>query len=90
MRLEIISGSSRQNSLSRRVAIFLQRYFKENTAHEIGLIDMKDWDLPQLDTVFTSVEKTPVEFKELSRRIFRCRCFYTSLSRIQWQLLSRT
>src|ERR1700704_43723 len=75
MRIEIISGSPRQNSLSRRVAIFLQRYFKENTAHEIGLIDMKDWDLPLLDNVFTSVEKTPVEFKELSRRIFGADAF---------------
>ena len=75
MRIEIISGSPREHSLSRRVAIFLQRYFKENTAHEIGLIDMKDWDLPQLDAVFSSVEKTPVEFKELSRRIFAADAF---------------
>ena len=75
MRIEIISGSPRVNSLSRRVAIFLQHYFKETTDHEIGLIDMKDWDLPQLDSVFTSVDQTPVEWKELSRRMFAADAF---------------
>ena len=75
MRIEIISGSPRQNSLSRRVAIFLQRYFKKNTPHEIGLIDMKDWDLPQMETVFTSIDQTPIEWRELSRRIFAADAF---------------
>jgi NAD(P)H-dependent FMN reductase len=75
MRIEIISGSPRQNSLSRRVALFLQNYFMENTLHEIGLIDMKDWDLPPMETVFTSVDQTPVEWKELSRRMFAADAF---------------
>ena len=87
MRIEIISGSPRLNSLSRRVAIFLQHYFKETTAHEIGLIDMKDWDLPQLDSVFTSVIR--LRLMERIKQENICNMLLYSVSpEIQWQLLS--
>jgi NAD(P)H-dependent FMN reductase len=70
MRIEIISGSPRTNSVTRRVALHLQNLFKKNTDHEIGLIDMQDWDLPILQTVFSSVENTPDQWKPLTQRIF--------------------
>ena len=70
MRIEIISGSPRTNSVTRRVALHLQNLLKKNTDHEIGLIDMQDWDLPILQTVFSSVENTPDQWKPLTQRIF--------------------
>ena len=70
MRIEIISGSPRTNSVTRRVALHLQNLLKETTDHEIGLIDMQDWDLPVLQTVFSSVENTPEQWKPLTQRIF--------------------
>jgi NAD(P)H-dependent FMN reductase len=45
------------------------------TNHEIGLIDMREWNLPFVETVFTSVDNTPEEFKPLSRRIFEADAF---------------
>ena len=70
MNIEIISGSPRENSLSRPAALYLKKYFLENTSHSIGLIDMQDWELPQVRTIFKSVDQTPAEWKELSNRIF--------------------
>lgn len=75
MRIEIISGSPRINSVTRRVALHLQKLLKETTDHEIGLIDLQDWDLPVLQTVFSSVENTPDPWKPLSKRIFAANAF---------------
>jgi NAD(P)H-dependent FMN reductase len=75
MKIEILSGSPRNNSATRRVALHLYTALKEKTNHEIGLIDLKDWNLPQMQTVFTSVENTPEEFKPLSKRMFEADAF---------------
>ncbi|MBN8879962.1 MAG: NADPH-dependent oxidoreductase [Chitinophagaceae bacterium] len=75
MRIEIISGSPRPNSITRRVALHLQHWIDQNTPHEAGLIDMKDWELPVAQTVFVSVEKTPEQFRPLSERIFGADAF---------------
>jgi NAD(P)H-dependent FMN reductase len=75
MRIEIISGSPRNNSLSKRVALHLENWLKTNTDHEIGLIDLQEWSLPPLQTVYVSLEKTPVEYRPLAERIFEADAF---------------
>jgi NAD(P)H-dependent FMN reductase len=75
MKIEIISGSPRSNSITKRVALHLFRILKETTQHEIGIIDMHEWNLPPMQTVFTSIENTPDEFKALSKRIFEADAF---------------
>lgn len=74
MRIEIISGSPRQNSMTRRVALALEKTLTE-TEHTTGLIDMKDHDIPPLQTVFTSVQITPEQYKPLAERIFSADAF---------------
>ena len=75
MKIEIISGSPRINSITRRVSLHLQRVLSETTDHEIGLIDLKDWDLPLMQPVFTSIDNTPNPWKPLSERIFTADAF---------------
>lgn len=75
MRIEIISGSPRTNSVTRRVAIHLHHVLSQTTDHEIGVIDMKEWDLPSMQTVFTSVGNTPDQWKPLSERVFAADAF---------------
>lgn len=75
MNIEIISGSPRAGSVTRRVALHLEQYLKSTTDHQVGLIDMKDWYLPHLDKVFLDVERTPEPFKPLSERIFAADAF---------------
>ncbi len=75
MKIEIISGSPRVNSVTRRVALHLQSMLSQSTEHEIGLIDMQEWDLPSMQTVFSSVDNTPEQWKPLSERIFAADAF---------------
>lgn len=70
MNIEIIAGSPRINGTSYRVALYLKNLFTEKTNHNIGLIDVRDWDIDLLQEVWTSVERTPDKFKPLAQRIF--------------------
>jgi NAD(P)H-dependent FMN reductase len=75
MKIEIISGSPRINSVTRRVALNLKKWLDNNTVHETDIIDMKDWNLPAVQSVFVSVDRTPDEFKPLAKRIFEADAF---------------
>ena len=75
MRIEIISGSPRVNSVTRRVALNLKKWLDSNTDHETDILDMKDWDLPAVQSVFVSVDRTPEAFKPLAEKIFKAEAF---------------
>jgi NAD(P)H-dependent FMN reductase len=70
MNIAIISGSPRKGSVTHRLAMFLKNQLTEKTAHEINIIDVRDWNLPLLQDVFMSIDKTPVEFKPLAEQMF--------------------
>jgi len=75
MRIEIISGSPRPNSVTHRVSLHLQNLLRGKTGHEVGIINLKDWNLPPLQSVFVSVAHTPAEFKPLAERMFAADAF---------------
>lgn len=75
MRIEIISGSPRPNSVTHRVALHLQKLLQEKTAHKVDIIHLKDWHLPAVQSVFVSVDHTPEEFKPLAKRMFAADAF---------------
>lgn len=75
MRIEIISGSPRPNSVTHRVALHLLNHLRKTTDHEVGVINLKDWNLPVLRSVFSSVAQAPDEFKPLAERIFAANAF---------------
>ncbi|MBX9784183.1 MAG: NAD(P)H-dependent oxidoreductase [Chitinophagaceae bacterium] len=75
MNIEIITGSPRENSVTHRVALFLQKHLSAHTQHYAEVIDVRDWELPMLQNVFTSVETTPDAFKPLSKRMFAAHAF---------------
>lgn len=70
MNIEIISGSPRINSVTRRVALHLKNWIAQNSNHDVDIIDMKDWTIPPVQSVWVSPEKAPVEFQPLAKRIF--------------------
>jgi len=70
MRIEILSGSSRQSSITYRLALHLQKVISEQTDHEVGIIDTREYDLPQLQAVITSLSAAPEEYKPLAERMF--------------------
>jgi len=57
------------------VALHLYRLLKEKTEHEIGLLEVRRYNLPLLQKVFTTVEETPEPFKELAHRMFSADAF---------------
>jgi NAD(P)H-dependent FMN reductase len=75
MKIEIIAGSPRINSITRRAALHLKNWLKQNSTHEIDIIDMKDWDVPPMQSVWVSVEKTPAQFRPLAERVFAADAF---------------
>jgi len=75
MKVIIISGSPRTSSLTKRVALHLLTAIEESTQHEVDLIDLQQWNLPPMETVFTSVDNTPDEFRSLSKKIFEADAF---------------
>lgn len=71
MKIEIISGSPRLNSVTKRVALHLKNQLSLNSNHEVNIIDMKDWNIPSLQSVWVSPDKAPLEFQQLAERIFK-------------------
>ena len=76
MNIEIVSGSPRKGSVTFRLALFLQKYLQEKTTHNIGLIDVRDWNMSTLqETVYASVANAPEEMKPLAKRMFAANAF---------------
>ena len=70
MRIEIISGSPRENSVTNRIALHLEGVLARSTDHEIGLIDLRDHVLPHIQKVFQTADDAPSEHRLLAERMF--------------------
>jgi NAD(P)H-dependent FMN reductase len=75
MKIEIISGSPREVSITVRIAKHLLAVLQEKKSVEVGMIDIRDYPLPFVQSVWSSPEKVPAEFKELGSRIFEADAF---------------
>lgn len=75
MKIEIISGSPRGNSITNRVALHLKKAIQDRTDHEVDIIDVRENELPLLQAVFSSVEATPEPYKEVAERILNANAF---------------
>ena len=75
MRIAIISGSPRGNSVTYRVALHLQNAIEQNSDHDVEIIDLREIEMPQLQTIFTSVESTPAEYKQVAESMFAANAF---------------
>lgn len=75
MRIEIISGSPRKESVTVRVAKFLENELKQRTDHEVGLIDLREWELPHVEKVYSNVDAVPESWRPVAERIFKADAF---------------
>jgi NAD(P)H-dependent FMN reductase len=75
MKIEIISGSPRQESITHRVALYLHQLLSESTPHEVGLIDVRDHQVGLLQKVIINVENAPEQYKALAERMFAAEAF---------------
>ncbi|WP_337042824.1 NADPH-dependent FMN reductase [Emticicia sp. 17c] len=75
MRIEIISGSPRHESVTARVALYLQQYLSKATDYSVGIIDVRTYELPFVQKVWTSPDAVPAQWKELGDRMFSADAF---------------
>ena len=76
MTVEIVSGSPRAASITVRIANYLKQYLQQHhPKHSTGIIDVREWKLGFLETVFNSVENTPDAYKPLTERMFAADAF---------------
>jgi NAD(P)H-dependent FMN reductase len=76
MNIEIVSGSPRAASVTHRLVLFLEKYLKSKTAHNIGVIDVRDWELPLLQQdVYTHATNAPQGLQALAKRMFDANAF---------------
>jgi len=75
MKIEIISGSPRGNSITNRVAIHLKDTIRQNADHEVNIIDVREIEMPLLQAIFTSAESTPEPYKEVAIRMLSADAF---------------
>ena len=76
MNIEIIAGSPRKGSVTFRLAKFLLQYLQEKTDHNVGLIDVREWNLLSLQQeVYSSVARTPEALQPLAKRMFGADAF---------------
>jgi NAD(P)H-dependent FMN reductase len=66
MKIKIISGSPRKNSITYRLALHL----KEALGPDAEIIDVRQYNLPFVQEVWSKPEKVPAEFKELGDKMF--------------------
>lgn len=76
MNIEIISGSPRQASVTHRLVLFLERYLKETTGHNVNVIDVRDWELPLLQQeVYRNEGIAPLALQPLAKRMLNADAF---------------
>jgi len=73
MKIVIISGSPRGNSITHRVALHLKKAMDAN--NQVDIIDLRQVELPLLQSVFTSVDATPEAYKDVAARMFAADAF---------------
>jgi NAD(P)H-dependent FMN reductase len=75
MKIEILSGSPRRNSTTARVALHLQKMLTEKTDHEVGVIDLREHNLPPLQEVFLAPHLAPEKYQAMATRMFDAQAF---------------
>lgn len=76
MNIEIISGSSRNDSITLRAAKYLLGQLQEEAlGHHIGLIDLREHHLDFIDTVYSTPEQAPQSIRAEAKRMFDADAF---------------
>ncbi|MEH6407514.1 MAG: NAD(P)H-dependent oxidoreductase [Leeuwenhoekiella sp.] len=75
MKIEIIAGSSRKQSLSIRVAKNLLTTLQTRTEHNVGLIAVNQIAMPFVEKAYSRPEDAPKEIRPYAQRVFEADAF---------------
>ena len=75
MKIEIIAGSPRKGSLSKRVALHLLTMLSGHEDVEVRMIDMQDHHLPPVHNPWQGPKDSPLDLREIATRVFDADAF---------------
>lgn len=76
MKITIISGSPRQQSVTVRVAKYLLKYFSEKySAHQFQFVNLQEHQIPFIQKVWSTLNDVPEEFKPVAEKIYSADAF---------------
>jgi NAD(P)H-dependent FMN reductase len=75
MKIEIISGSARTGSVTKRVAYHLHRILADAGEANVGIINLQENQLPLVQNVWQHHDDVPVHHQELAARVFQADAF---------------
>jgi NAD(P)H-dependent FMN reductase len=52
------------------MGLYLKNWINQHTEHEAAIIDLREWSLPPVQTVWSSPDAAPKEFQPLAKRMF--------------------
>lgn len=76
MKITIVSGSPRKESVTVRVAKYLLKFFKEKyPAHEFQFVNLQEAQLPFIEKVWSTINDVPQEYKSVAEKIYSAEAF---------------
>ena len=76
MKITIIAGSPRKESVTVRVAYFLEKFLREKyLQHEFELIELRKHEIPFVQDVWSTINEVPEEHKLLAEKIYKTDAF---------------
>lgn len=75
MKIEIIAGSPRPESLTKRVALHLQHFLWREHQVDAGMINMQISSLPFIDKVWNQLHDVPPVYSQIARHVFDADAF---------------
>lgn len=75
MQIEIIAGSARPDSITRRVALHLLNELSNQFEAKVGLIDIAELQLPPVQSVISTLADAPVGIRATAARMLTANAF---------------
>lgn len=76
MKITIVSGSPRKESITVRIAKHLLKFFSEKyPAHEVQLVNLQESQIPFVEKVWSTLNDVPEEFKAVAEKIYSADAF---------------
>ncbi len=76
MKITIVSGSSRKESITVRIAKFLVKTFTEKyPQHDIQFVNLQEHQIPFVEKVWSTINDVPEEYKEAAEKIYSADAF---------------
>ncbi len=76
MKITIVSGSPRKESVTVRIAKYLLKYFSDKyPAHQFQFVNLQDHQIPFVEKVWSTINDVPEEFKTMAEKIYSADAF---------------